>query len=175
MIKGKGTFRKVAGTLQDEELKKALSKLPDNQSFEFVIVDQKDNRLLPYQIYLFNVVLKSISEQLDDHPSTEALYRYFEEKFAPPHICTIHGEKFTYFNLKGERKDDVVNFVERISEYVQKHWNIEFPDIQELKDVKVRDSYATAYLKQDIDWSNFISSRKNNKSLFQDERNIKKV
>lgn len=173
MIKGKGAFRKVAGAIHDRELQEALAKLPDNKNYEFVIIDDRANRLLPYLTYLFNVVLKSISDQLPDHPDTEALYRYFEEKLAPPHACTINGEKYEYFNLKGERKNEVVNFVEKIDEYVQKHWGLDpVIRIEELKDAKHRDLHAMVYMNQDVNWSNFLSSRNKQQTALQDERNI---
>ena len=56
MIKGKGKMSKMCGQLFDEELRKACSKLPDNAEYEFLIVNQKKNRNLPYTQYLFSVV-----------------------------------------------------------------------------------------------------------------------
>lgn len=163
MIKGKGRIRKVGGITHKDELTEALKKLPDNQEYSFLIYDEKANRLLPYQQYLFSVVLKSISEQLPEHPAPIALYRYFEDMFAPLHTCKINGQLYEYTDLKGEKKNDVVNFVERINEYVQKHWGIEVPPIEDLKAVENRDLYAEVYANQEARLARLISSRNHNK------------
>lgn len=164
MIKGKGRFRKVNGVSHINELKDVLEKLPDNQDYNFLIYDDKANRLLPYQQYLFSVVLRYISEQLPDHPAPIGLYRYFEDMFAPLHTCTINGQTYEYTDLKGEKKNDVVNFVERINEYVLKHWGIEVPHIEDLKSVENRDLNAEVYANQEAKLAKFISSRNHNKS-----------
>ena len=159
MIKGKGKLRKIGGVLQILELEKDLDKLPDNQNYNYVIYDQRDNRLLPHWTYLFSVVLAQISQQLPDNPSTAALYKYFEEKFAPLHTCLINGEKYEYPNLKGEKTIDVSSFIESITEYVHQHWNITIIAEESLKDGDCRDFYVKAYTSQEVDWNKFISSK----------------
>lgn len=160
MIKGQGKLRKVGGILYDKELKESLKKLPDNENYIFQIVDDTKNRNLPSLAYLFSVVLKFISDKLPDHPSTDALYRYFEDCFAPLHTCLINGEEFEYTNLKGERQADVSDFIERVVEYAYKKWNIIVPTSEELRDPSMREAYCKAYRNQEIDWRNFISSKK---------------
>lgn len=159
MIKGNGKLRKIGGILYDRELKESLKKLPENENYMFLIVDDKKNRNLPSLAYLFSVVLKYISDSLPDHPSTAALYRYFEDCFAPLHTCTINGEVFEYTDLKGEKQNDVGDFIERVIVYARKKWDIIVPTQEELKDPTMRETYAKAYQKQEIDWSSFISSR----------------
>lgn len=172
MIKGKGKLRKIGGILQDRELRTALDRLPDNQDYDFLIYDHKSNRLLPNLAYLHSVVLKQISDALPDHPSVTALYKYFEEMFAPWHTCTINGEDYEYPDLKNEKATDFGNVVERIVEYAQKRWNITVTGNTELKDAEARDFFARAYAQQEIDWSIFISSL-NKKSISEDERRNK--
>lgn len=159
MIKGKGKIQKIGGVLKDNELKMALAKLPDNQDYDFLIYDHKANRLLPYLNYLFSVVLKQISDQLPNHPSTHSLYKYFEERFAPEHTCVIDGQKFSYFDLKGEKSTDFCKVVENIVEYVQKNWNITVTSREELTAPEYRDFCVKAYANLEIDWNRFISSR----------------
>lgn len=161
MIKGKGKLLKVDGVLHDDDLRTALGKLQDGMEYDFLIVDHKRNRNLPSLSYLFSVVLKYISDYLPDHPDTKALYRYFEDFFAPLHTCIINGEQFEYCDLKSERIVDVDNFIERVVKYSKETWGIEIPDKEELQDPNNRELYSQAYLNQDADWSSFISSRIN--------------
>lgn len=162
MIK-KGKFRKFNGQLLDDELKAVYDKLPDNKEYVFVIADEGKNRNLPYLTYLFSVVLKYLSDMLPDHPSTTALYKYFEDIYAPIHTCTVNGEQFEYCELKSERSIDVNNFIERVVEYASKNWGIEVPRNETLAKPENRELYSQAYLKQDIDWNSVISSLKNSK------------
>lgn len=170
MIKGQGKMKKVAGSLFADELKQALAKLPDNEDYMFVIVDNKPNRNLPYLSYLFSVVLKYISDSLPDHPSTKALYRYFEDMFAPVHTCTVNGEQFEYCDLKSEKQHDVNNIIEMVVEYARKEWGIEVPQKTGLNTPELRELHSQAYLNQEVDWSSFISSRK---MLSNERRNQK--
>ena len=159
MIKGKGGIRKIDGMLHDEDLRRACEKLQDGIEYDFLIVDHKRNRNLPSLSYLFSVVLKYLSDTLPDHPDTKALYRYFEELFAPQHTCTIRGKRFVYQDLKSEKIIDVDNFIERVVKYSRENWNIVIPDKEELREQQNRELYSQAYLNQEIDWSSFISSK----------------
>lgn len=168
MIKGRGKMKKVAGHLFDDELKQACDKLPDCEDYIFLIVDDKKNKNLPYLSYLFSVVLKFISDTLPDHPGTTALYKFFEDMFAPIHTCTINGEQFEYCELKSEKSSDVNNIIEKVVEYASKHWGIEVPRQDDLKTPEQRELHSQAYLNQEADWSNFLSRRK--QQLSKDER-----
>lgn len=160
MIKGKGKMRKVCGTLFDKELKKACEKLPDNHEYEFLIVDERKNRNLPFTQYLFSVVLKYLSATLPDHPTPIALYKYFEDMFAPIHTCTINGEQFEYCELKSEKAVDVNNFIEKVVEYASKKWGIKIPRNEDFADPDMREFYSRAYLNQDQEWNSVFSSLK---------------
>lgn len=159
MIK-KGKFRKFNGRILDDELETVCDKLPDNKEYVFVIADEGKNRNLPYLTYLFSVVLKYLSDSLPDHPSTTALYKFFEDMYAPLHTCIVNGEQFEYCELKSEKSIDVNNFIERVVEYASKNWGIEVPRNEVLAKPENRELYSQAYLKQDIDWSSVISSLK---------------
>lgn len=160
MIKGKGTFRKVAGRLLAEELRVACDKLPDNAEYSFLIVDNEKNRKLPVLSYLFSVVLTYLSDNLPDKPSTIALYKFFEDMYAPLHTCTINGERFDYCELKSEKSIDVNNFIEMVVEYAADNWGIIVPRSEVMKDPENRELYSQAYLNQDIAWQSVISSLK---------------
>jgi len=117
------------------------------------------------------VVLKYISDSLPNHPGTTALYRYFEDMFAPIHIVEINNEQFEYCDLKSEKASDVNGVIEKVVEYALKEWGIEVPRNEDLRDPEMRELHSQAYLNQEVDWSNFISSRK----LSKDERRKKKT
>lgn len=170
MIRGKGEISKIDGQLHSERLEEACEKLPDNSEFLFVICDKTRNRNLPILSYLFSVVLKYISDSLPDHPSTTALYRYFEDMFAPIHTSNINNEQFSYCDLKSERQTDVSDVVESIIGYARDNWGIEVPSKDELKDPKLKELYAQAYLNIEADWNSIISSRNR---LSKDERRSK--
>ncbi len=161
---------KVAGHTVIDEFTRACDKLPDNDNYLFVICDEKRNRNLPFLSYFFSVVLKYISDSLPGHPSTTALYKFFEDMFAPIHTVKINNEQFEYCDLKSEKSSDVNDIIEKVVEYALKEWGIEVPRQEDLKDPKMRELHSQAYLKQEVDWSNFISSRK----LSKDERRQKK-
>jgi len=170
MIRGKGKMKKVAGHVFDDELRTALDKLPDNENYLFLIVDDGKNKNLPYLSYLFSVVLKYLSDALPDHPSSTALYKFFEDMYAPIHTCTINGEQFEYCELKSEKQIDVNETIEKIVEYASEHWGIEVPRQDELKTPELRELHSQAYLNQEANWSSFISSRK----VSKDERRNQK-
>jgi hypothetical protein len=171
MIKGKGKLRKVAGHTFIDEFKKVCEKLPDNENYLFVVCDDTRNRNLPYLSYFFSVVLKFISDSLPNHPGTTALYRYFEDMFAPIHTVEINNEQFEYCDLKSEKASDVNGVIEKVVEYALKEWGIEVPRKEDMRDPAMRELHSQAYLNQEADWSNFISSRK----LSKDERRKKKT
>ena len=171
MIKGKGKLVKVAGNTVTDEFLKACRGLPDNNEYLFVICDDKKNRNLPYLSYLFSVVLKYLSDALPEHPGTTALYKYFEEMFAPVHVVEINGKEFSYRELKTEKAVDVNNVIERVVEYALEKWGIEIPRQEDMKRPEVRELYSQAYLNQEVDWSSFISSH--NIKLTNERRNQK--
>lgn len=170
MIKGKGKLQKVAGHVVIDEFNAVCDKLPDGEDYLFVVCDDTKNRNLPYLSYLFSVVLKYLSDALPDHPSTTALYKFFEDMFAPLHTSEINGQQFEYCELKTEKASDVNNVIEKVVEYALKEWGIEVPRNEDLKDPAMRELHSQAYLNQEVDWSNFISSRK----LSKDERRSNK-
>lgn len=171
MIRGKGKLMKVAGHTVVDEFRRACEKLPDNENYLFVICDDKRNRNLPFLSYFFSVVLKYISDSLPDHPGTTALYKYFEDMFAPIHTVKINDEQFQYCDLKSEKSSDVNDVIEKVVEYALKEWGIDVPRKEDMRDPKMRELYSQAYLNQEVEWSNFISSRK---LLSKDERRKKK-
>ena len=161
MMKAKGKFRKIGGILYDKELRQSIKDLPDNENYLFFFCDDRKNRNLPSLSYLFSVVLKYISDNLPDHPTTESLYKYFEDMFAPVHTCSINGEVFKYTDAKREKQSDFNDFIERIIDYSWREWKIDVPDNDELRDPEHREFYVQAYAQQEIDWNRFISSRNN--------------
>lgn len=104
MIKGKGKLTKVAGHTVYDEFKAACEKLPDNDDYLFVICDNTKNRNLPFLSYFFSVVLKYISDALPDHPGTTALYKFFEDMFAPIHTSNIMASNSDIVSLNRRKQ-----------------------------------------------------------------------
>lgn len=167
MIKCKGKFKSLSGNLFGDDPVKSIWSLPDGE-YSYLVVDKTVNKNLPFLTYLFSVVLKSIQDELPDHPSPTCLYKYFEELFAPVHTCTINGSTYQYKELKGEKQRDVNDVIEKIIEYALDYWGIEIPKNDELRDPEARELYSQAYLNQEVNWSSFISRRKQH--LSKDER-----
>ncbi len=145
MIKKKGIVRIYDNDDADfKELNDSVAGLPPGE-YGFLIYDNSKNRSLPQIKYLFSTVLKTISEKLDSHPSPEALYRYFEELYAPIHVSYVEGEKFEYFDLKNEKTVELDSVVEKIVQHAMTEWNISVPSREEMREKQARELYAEAY------------------------------
>ena len=144
MIKRKGVIEVREGNADTREFNDSMDRLPDGE-YEFLIFDKNKNRSLPQLKYLFGVVLKTISEKLDGHPPVDALYRYFEEVFAPIHTCEIQGEVYEYFDLKNEKTIEVDDVIERIIHYAATQWDIHILSKEEVREAEARELYADAY------------------------------
>lgn len=144
MIKKRGTFevRKEGADL--EELISFADNLPEDE-YEYVIYDKNKNRSLPQLKYLFGVVLKIISEQHPDHPPVDALYRWFEQVYAPLHSCIIEGQEFEYVDLKNENSVEMDYVIQRIIRHAHQKWGIKIPDRDVLKAPEARELYTDAY------------------------------
>ena len=141
----------VQGDYADmKEFKDSLDNLPDGE-YGYLLFDKQKNRSLPQLKYLFGVVLKTISENLPDHPSIDALYRYFEEIYAPIHTCYINGEKYEYFDLKNEKSIEMDDVIEKIIHHTTNQWNISILSKEEIKASEAREPYMDAYSEM---WKN---------------------
>lgn len=143
MIRKRGTFEVHKDGADLEELIDSVDELPEGE-YDFVIYDTKKNRSLPQLKYLFGVVLKTISDELPNHPTVDALYRYFEAVYAPIHVCEIDGEKCEYFNLKNESSSEVDSVIQQIVHHATKKWGIKFPERDFLKLPEARQLYVEA-------------------------------
>ena len=144
MIKIKGVVEVQDNNAGFKELVDLLDNLP-NGEYEYLIYDKLKNRSLPQLKYLFGVVLKTISNGLPDHPPVDALYRYFEEVYAPIHTCEIQGERYEYFDLKNEKSIEMDDVIERIIHHAATQWNITIPTKEEIREAEARELYVDAY------------------------------
>lgn len=136
------------GRAATQEINRAVNALKDGD-YTVLIMDDTRNRSLPQLKYLFGVVLKVISDKLLDHPPVDALYRYFEEVYAPIHICNLpNGEKFEYFNLKNEKASEMNEVIERIIHHAATEWGIEILPKDEIKKPEAKELWAGAYTEQ---------------------------
>ena len=106
--------------------------------------------------YLNGVVLKRISEELPEHPGISALYRYFEELYAPILKDEIDGETYEYFDLKSAKSSEMNEVIEKIIHHAKTKWNIEIITRDELKLPSASEPYADAYASQWKDYSRKI-------------------
>lgn len=114
-----------------------------------LIMDENKNRSLPQLKYLFGVVLKTISDQLPNHPPVDALYRYFEEVYAPIRTCDLPGcEKYEYFDIKNEKASEVNEFIESVVHHAATEWGVTILSRDEMKQPEARELWAGAYTEQ---------------------------
>lgn len=131
-----------------QEIELAIGNLKDGD-YTILIMDNTKNKSLPQLKYLFGVVLKTISEQLPTHPPVDALYRYFEEIYAPIHVCDLPGgEKYEYFNLKNEKASEMNEVIEKIIHHVNTEWGIKVMLKDKTKMPEAKELWAGAYTEQ---------------------------
>lgn len=163
MIKKRGTFEIRDGRAHIYEFLDSADSLPEG-NYKFLIFDEKKNQALPHLKYLFGVVLKTISDGLPNHPPVEALYRYFEEVYAPIHTCEIRGEKFEYFDLKNEKANEVNDVIDSIIHHATSEWGIAIPDRDTVRQQPAQELYEDAYIEM---WKNLMP---NNNIVHTNER-----
>jgi len=152
MIKKKGSLAIRDGRACLREFVSSAESLKDGD-YKFIIFDENKNRALPHLSYLFGVVLKAISEQLPEHPPIEALYRYFEEVYAPLHSVIINGEKYEYFDLKSEPANEVNNVIDDIIHHATSQWGVTIKDRDMMKTPEAQEAYEDAYIGM---WKNTL-------------------
>lgn len=155
MILGKGIITVRDSDAETQELEDDVGKLKDGE-YGYLIFDKEQNKALPQLKYLFGIVLKSISNALPEHPTVNALYRYFEEIYAPLHTCNIAGEQFDYFDLKSDPSIEMNEVIEKIIHHAKEEWGINVITKDELKSSEAKAPYTEAYANQWIDYSRKI-------------------
>lgn len=136
------------GRAANQEVDWAIGSLKDGD-YTVLILDDAKNKSLPQLKYLFGVVLKSVSDQLPSHPPVDALYRYFEEIYAPIHTCNLPGgEKFEYFNLKNEKASELNELIESIVKHCDTEWGIKVMPKDKAKMPEAKELWAGAYTDQ---------------------------
>ena len=121
-IRSKGIVTINDGDVDLNEFKESLYDLSDGE-YGFLIFDKEKNKTLPQLKYLNGVVLKRISEELPGHPDISALYRYFEELYAPILKDEIDGETYEYFDLKSAKSSEMNEVIEKIIHHAKTKWN----------------------------------------------------
>ena len=154
-IRSKGIVTINDGDVDLNEFKESLYDLSDGE-YGFLIFDKEKNKTLPQLKYLNGVVLKRISEELPEHPGISALYRYFEELYAPILKDEIGGETYEYFDLKSAKSSEMNEVIEKIIHHAKTKWNIEIITRDELKLPSASEPYADAYASQWKDYSRKI-------------------
>lgn len=148
MLHGQAHLIVQDGKVLNDAMTLVSERLKDGD-YTVLIMDDNRNRSLPQLKYLFGVVLKTISDQLPEHPSVDALYRYFEEVYAPLHTCNLpRGEKFDYFDLKNEKASEVSKFIESIVHHATTEWGIQILPRDEINKPEAKELWAGAYTNQ---------------------------
>lgn len=152
MIRAKGIIEIRDGCADTDELLDSVDELPAGE-YGYLLFDKKKNCSLPQLKFLFGYLLKTLSEELEDHPEPEALYRYFEELYAPLHTCQIPGEEntFEYFDLKNESATEMDFVIEKIIHHAKSEWGIDLLSRDLLKAAEAQEAYAGAYAET---WKN---------------------
>lgn len=153
MIRAKGIIDIHNGYADTSELLDSVDLLTDGE-YGYLLFDKNKNRSLPQLKFLFGYLLPTLSEQLEEHPEPEALYRYFEEIYAPIHSCNIPGEEqvFEYFDLKNENAIEMSNVIEKIIHHAMSEWNIDLLSRDLIKTSEAQEAYAGAYAEM---WKNY--------------------
>lgn len=148
MLRGQARLIVQDGKAANQETDWAIGSLKDGD-YTVLILDDTRNKSLSQLKYLFGVVLKSVSEQLPTHPPVDALYRYFEEIYAPMHTCNLpDDEKYEYFNIKNEKASEVNEFIESIVHHVSTEWGIKVTPKDATKLPEAKELWAGAYTDQ---------------------------
>ena len=149
MLKAEIKIIKFGDEIHQESLNGALNALPDGD-YSILIFDQQKNKALNQLKYLFGIVLKAISKELPEHPDVDALYRYFEEMFAPIYYVKISGEngEYSYYNLKGEKQQVLSRVTEQIINYALSEWGIKVLTRENISSPEAKALYAGAYSEQ---------------------------
>ena len=147
MIHEKGILHIRDGDPDTGELLESVRNLEDGE-YGYLLFDKEKNKALPNLKYLFGHVLKVISDELPDHPPVDALYRYFEEIYAPIRTCHVQGEIYEYFDLKGEKSIEMNNGIEKIIHHAETEWSIKILERKELSTPGAREPYMDAYASQ---------------------------
>ena len=148
MLRGRAHLIVQDGRAANSETDLAIKDLKDGD-YDVLIMDDAKNRSLPQLKYLFGVVLKTISDGLQTHPPVDALYRYFEEVYAPLHICHLPGgEDYEYFDLKNEKATEVSKFIESIVHHAAEEWGITIAPKDATKLPEAKELWAGAYAEQ---------------------------
>ena len=152
MIRSKGIIEVHDGYADTDELLDSVDNLT-NGEYGYLLFDKKKNRSLPQLKFLFGYLLKTLSEELEGHPDPEALYRYFEEIYAPVRTCKIPGEEevYEYFDLKNENAAEMDFVIEKIIHHAMSEWGIDLLTRDELKASEAQEAYAGAYAET---WKN---------------------
>lgn len=148
MLHGQAHLIVQDGKVLNDAATLAYGRLKDGD-YTVLIMDENKNRSLPQLKYLFGVVLKTISDKLPTHPPVDALYRYFEELYAPIHACDLpRGEKFEYFNLKNEKASEMNEFIESVVHHANTEWGVEILPKDEINKPEAKELWAGAYAEQ---------------------------
>lgn len=148
MLHGQARLIVQDGKAATEATNLAFGNLKDGD-YTVLIMDDTRNRSLPQLKYLFGVVLKTISEELPTHPPVDALYRYFEEIYAPIHTCDLPGgERYEYFSLKNEKASEMNEVIESIIHHANTEWGIKVEPKDATRLPEAKELWAGAYTEQ---------------------------
>ncbi|RKU69523.1 hypothetical protein DWW91_11030 [Parabacteroides sp. AF17-3] len=137
------------------ELQREIRRLPDGE-YSFFICDKKPNKTLPRMKYLYAVVLKTISDELPDHPKVEVLYRKFEKMFAPTRTTRLFKNEFSYQDLKNCTSTELDEVIQKIIWFASENLSIKVMERLDFRPSEVTEAYVGAYNEQWEDYNRNI-------------------
>lgn len=139
-IKTKGEIEVIDGHSDDlQELIKDLH----NGKYKFYICDNKKNRSLSQNKYLFGVVLKVIASETGE--DVNRLYKYFEQKYSEPIVVDMAGEEVVVFDMKRQSSQKMNEIIEKIRLWASEELNVKIPTREEMKSPECQELYVDAY------------------------------
>lgn len=106
--------------------------------------------------YLYAVVLKTISEELPEHPKVEVLYRKFEKMFAPTRTTKLFKNEFSYQDLKNCSSSELDEVIQKIIWFASENLGIEVMQRLDFRPSEVTEAYVGAYNEQWEDYNRNI-------------------
>lgn len=153
MLRLRATFEKINGKVLFDG-PDPFKKLKDGE-YSFLCFDQSANRELPIKKYLFGVLLPQVQSQLTQRLSIDQLFEYFVHTLVKGQSVQVDMEWVEYKSMRTASKEQWIEFVDNIKNYVKQKWNIDIIESEEVCKSEAVELWANAYTEQ---WKNILNN-----------------